>query len=332
MSVSAITASGRLLRERPDIGRYRGIYVSMDELVALQSAELSLDLKGKRKALTTIAGQHRSSFRGRGIDFDEVRIYQPGDDVRNIDWRVTARTGQVHTKLYREERERPVYLVVDQRESLFFGSRKAFKSVVAARTAALLAWASRAQGDRVGGFLFNDRQVQELRPKEGKKGIQTFFRALVQFNQALDGHFDPRLSSRQTITHALTGLGQVVRPGSLVFLISDFQHFDDITLQHLSLCTRHSDMIAIQIQDALEKQLPPAGVYGFSDGVNSLRLNTGVRNVRKDYALRHVEQQTHLRNQFNRIAVPLIEIATHDSLTERLSAALGLKASAGLKQ
>lgn len=321
-----VTAS-KMLQERPDMERYRGVYISMDELVALQAADLDLDLRGKRKALTAVAGQHRSSFRGRGIDFDEVRIYQPGDDVRNIDWRVTARTGRVHTKLFREERERPVYLVVDQRESMFFGTQKAFKSVVAARIAGLLAWASRDQGDRVGGFLFNDEHVQEIRPKEGKKGIQTFFRLLLQFNQSLEGQQESRTSSRQTITQALGGLNQVVRPGSLIFLISDFQHFDDITLQHLSLCSRHSDLIAIQVQDLMEKQLPPPGTYGFSDGLRSVRLNTSARNVRKDYALRYVERQTRLRDQLSSIAVPLIEIGTHEMLAERLRAALGLKAS-----
>lgn len=322
----------KLLQERPDIAHYRGVYASMDELVALQAADLDLDLRGKRKALTAVAGQHRSSFRGRGIDFDEVRIYQPGDDVRNIDWRVTARTGKVHTKLFREERERPVYLVVDQRESMFFGSQNAFKSVVAARVAALLAWASRSHGDRIGGFLFNDSDVQELRPKEGKKGIQLFFRMLIQFNQMLAGRFDPRNSSRQSITQALSGLNRVVRPGSLIFLISDFQHFDDITLQHLSLCARHSDLIAIQIQDLMERQLPPPGTYGFSDGERNLLIDTSPRDLRKRYSLRYVERQTRLRDQLSRIAVPLIEIATHDILTERLQATLGLKAKAGIPQ
>lgn len=322
----------KMLQERPDIARYRGVYASMDELVALQAADLDLDLRGKRKALSAVAGQHRSSFRGRGIDFDEVRIYQPGDDVRNIDWRVTARTGKVHTKLFREERERPVYLVVDQRESMFFGTQNAFKSVVAARVAALLAWASRSHGDRIGGFLFNDSDVQELRPKEGKKGIQALFRMLIQFNQMLEGRCDPRGGSRQSITQALGGLNQVVRPGSLIFLISDFQHFDDITLQHLSLCARHSDLIAIQIQDLMERQLPPPGTYGFSDGERNVRINTSARDLRKDYSLRYVERQTRLRDQLSSIAVPLIEIATHDILTERLRAALGLKAKAGVRK
>ena len=321
----------KMLHEREDIARYHGVYVSMDELVALQANDLRLDLRGKRKAVTAMAGQHRSSFRGRGIDFDEVRVYQPGDDVRNIDWRVTARTGRAHTKLFREERERPVYLVVDQRESLFFGSQNAFKSVVAARTAALLAWASRVHGDRVGGFLFNDHEVQELRPKEGKKGIQNFFRLLIQFNQALDGQRTRLEFTRHAMTQAMSHLNQVVRPGSLVFLISDFHHFEPDTLQHLTLCARHNDLVGIQIQDPLEKQLPHSGAYGFTDGMRNVRTDTSVRNVRKDYALNYVERQTQLREQLSSIGVPLIEIDTGDLITDRLRAALGLKAGMGLR-
>ena len=326
-----MSSVNKLLHERADIAQFRGVYVSMDELVALQGSELRLDLRGKRKSLAGLAGQHRSSFRGRGIDFDEVRIYQPGDDVRNIDWRVTARSGRPHTKLFREERERPVYLVVDQRESLFFGTQKAFKSVVAARTAALLAWASRSHGDRVGGFLFNDSEVQELRPREGKKGIQHFFRVLAQFNQALTGERKRLEFSRHALTHSMRHLNQVVRPGSLVFLISDFLHFEAETLQHMTLCSRHNDLVGIQIQDPLEKQLPHSGTYGFTDGQRNVRIDTSVRNVRKDYALNYVERQTELREQLGGIGVPLLEIGTGDVITDRLQAALGLKAGVGLR-
>ena len=115
------------LQERKDIQALRGVYASMDELIGLRGANLQLALSGRRNALAAMAGAHRSAFRGRGIDFDEARIYQPGDDVRNIDWRVTARTGRTYTKLFREERERPVYIVVDQRASMFFGTQNAFK-------------------------------------------------------------------------------------------------------------------------------------------------------------------------------------------------------------
>ena len=321
--------NSKVIREREDIANYRGVYVSMDELVSLRGADLQLELKGKRKALAAMAGAHHSSFRGRGINFDEVRIYQPGDDVRNIDWRVTARTGKAHTKLFREERERPVYLVVDQRQPMFFGTKNAFKSVVAARVAACLAWATRTHGDRIGGFLFNDNDVQEVRPRDGKRGIQNFFRVLLQFNQALEGQTREG-SSRQSFIQALQELNHVVRPGSLAIIISDFLHFDDISQQHLNMLSRHNDLIAIQVFDPMEKQLPPPGTYGFTDGNRSVRLNTAPHGLRKNYSLRFVERQSQLRDQLTSIAVPLIEMSTADDITERLRETLGLKASPGL--
>ncbi len=314
-----------VLKEREDLAQYHGVYVSMNELIALQASHAKLDLRGQRKSLAIMAGGHRSSFRGRGIDFDEVRVYAPGDDIRHIDWRVTARTGKVHTKLYREERERPVYIVIDQRQSMFFGTKNAFKSVVAARTAAYLAWAARDHGDRVGGFLFNDTEVHEIRPKEGKRGIQQFFRLLIQFNQTLSAKSDTAPQSRSSITSAIEGLNQVVKPGSLVFIISDFHGFDDITLQHLSLVAKHSDMIAAHISDPMEQRLPANGSYGFTDGEHSLKINTGQRELRKHFSTRYIEQHLRTKEQLTRIGVPTIDISTEHSISTVLGEALGMK-------
>ena len=315
----------QLLREREDISNYRGVYISMEELVALQSHHCNLDLRGRRKALTAIAGGHQSSFRGRGIDFDEVRIYEPGDDVRNIDWRVTARTGKPHTKLFREERERPIYIVVDQSQSMFFGSQQAFKSVIAAKAAGYLAWGSREHGDRVGGFIFNDSEVHEIRPREGKKGIQQYLRLLIQFNQNLSAA-ETVGSSRSAFVNALEGVKRVIRPGSLVFVISDFKHFDDITKQHISLVSRHSDLVAIQVTDPLEKQLPPPGSYGFTDGDKAVTVNTQSKELRKQYRLRFLDHQERIKQQLASIAIPLIELNTNESVSDKLNASLGLNA------
>ena len=215
--------------------RPEGVYVSIEDLVSMRYGTTGINLLAHKKALVSMTGGHASAFRGRGIDFSEVRIYQPGDDVRNIDWRVTARTNKPHTKLYQEERERPVYLVVDQSQSMFFGSKKSFKSVTAAKAAANLAWGALENGDRVGGFIFSDEDHHELRPKEGKRGIQHFFKTLVNFNHALNAQDPIPSTTRRTLTNALVGLNQVVRPSSLVFLISDFRSFDDIALQHLAV-------------------------------------------------------------------------------------------------
>ena len=130
----------------------RGAYVDVNELIALRFPVRQLKLSRRNRALNALAGPNKSNFRGRGIDFEEVRNYQAGDDIRTIDWRVTARTGAAHTKLFREERERPVLVVVDQRNSMFFGSQFCFKSVLAAQLGALVAWSALSDNDRVGGL------------------------------------------------------------------------------------------------------------------------------------------------------------------------------------
>lgn len=326
---SSFVQSGGVLKERENAGRFPGVYVTMEELVGLANAHCQLDLHSQRRALAAMAGSHRSAFRGRGIDFDEVRIYNPGDDVRSIDWRVTARTGRPHTKVFREERERPVYLLVDQRQTMFFGSKVAMKSVVAARTAALLAWATREQGDRLGALVFNDLHAHELRPKEGKRGIQAFFRVLVQFNQWLGSEMPAARVTRQPVSQALQSLAHVVRPGSLVFLISDFHSFDSICLQELSMVKRHSDVIGLSIHDPLEKQLPPAGTYGFTDGGRSVRVDTTDKQFRKRFSLRFLQQQSDLRDQFNSLGIPLVDISTDVDLPTALHGALGFRSRKG---
>ena len=155
------------------------IHVSTQHLIQLRHAAQSLPLKtAKVRALQT--GQYYSPFRGRGMEFDEVRLYQPGDDVRTLDWRVTARTGKAHTKLFREERERAVYVWVDFRNPMFFATRGVFKSVMAAKIAALLSWSAHHQRDRVGGLLFSDDQHYELRPRGGKSSVLHLSQLLSQ--------------------------------------------------------------------------------------------------------------------------------------------------------
>src|SRR6056300_461999 len=149
----------------------RGAYATLEDLIALRFPAQQLRLARRKKALSALTGPNKSNFRGRGIDFEEVRSYQPGDDIRTIDWRVTARTGSAHTKLFREERERPVLVVVDQRSSMFFGSSHCFKSVLAAQLASLIAWSALDAGDRVGGLVFNGEEHREIRPRRSRKNV-----------------------------------------------------------------------------------------------------------------------------------------------------------------
>jgi len=177
----------------------------------------------------------------------------------------------------------------------------------------------------VGGFLFNDSEVHEIRPKEGNRGIQQFFRLMIQFNQTLSAQNSVTNHSRSSITSAIEGLHQVVKPGSLVFIISDFQGFDDITLQHLSLIAKHSDMIAAHISDPMEQRLPPTGSYGFTDGQRNIKINTGSHDLRKRFRTRFIEHHLRIKEQLTKIGIPTIDISTGQSISTTLAEALGMK-------
>jgi len=158
----------------------------LTDLISLRFEATRLALPRNIRATHPISGQQRSKIQGRGVDFSEVRLYQPGDDVRSIDWRVTARTDRPHTKLFQEEKERPVMVLIDQGPSLFFGSKVRFKSVAAARLGVMLAWSALGEGDRVGGIIFNDEGHDEIRPRRSRKSV------LHLANKVLPGRRDTR--------------------------------------------------------------------------------------------------------------------------------------------
>ena len=197
----------------------RGAYAQLNDLISLRFPARQLSLARRNRALSVLAGPNKSNFRGRGIDFEEVRTYQPGDDIRTIDWRVTARTGSAHTKLFREERERPVLVVVDQRSGMFFGSSHCFKSVLAAQLASLLAWSALDAGDRVGGLVFNGTQHREVRPRRSRKTVLALLSQVAEYNDSLP--LDTA-SAPQSFADMLSNLRRIARPGSSLFLVSDF--------------------------------------------------------------------------------------------------------------
>ncbi|HEY5674757.1 MAG TPA: DUF58 domain-containing protein [Malonomonas sp.] len=262
------------------------------------------------------AGNYLSGFKGRGMEFAEVRPYFPGDDLRSIDWRVTARTGRTHTKLFREERERPVLLWVDYRAPMFFATRGAFKAVVAARAAALLAWSAIAQGDRLGGLIFSDQQHLELRPLQGKSAALHFIRNLVEHpawkrNTATQQTSPPLLWDFAKLRHA-------TRPGSSVFLISDFRHLAPQAEKNIGQLARHNDLALLCIHDPLEEQLPPAGHYKIAQGNKELLLDTGDHRVRQQYQDNFQRRRDNLAKLCRQHRMTLLHCSTTDNLVQKL--------------
>lgn len=291
-----------------------GIEAKVDDLIGLRFRAQRLELSIARRARRSMSGAHGSRFRGRGMEFAESRIYQPGDDVRSIDWRVTARTGRPHTKLFQEERERPVILLVDLGASMFFGTRTAYKSVVAAETAALIAWAAMHGGDRVGALVSGRSAHVEIKPVAGRRGVLRVLRALANLSRAPADDQEQRISLSENLLRAR----HVARPGSLLVLISDFYGLDDEAAGHLTRMRPHNDMLACWIHDALEREPPPPGRYAVSDGWQTAPLDTVSSRARARYRASFADNMERMRAIMGRLAIPLLPIATGDDVAGSL--------------
>jgi uncharacterized protein (DUF58 family) len=289
----------------------RGAYAQLNELIALRFPARQLRLARKNRALSALAGPNKSNFRGRGIDFEEVRSYQPGDDIRSIDWRVTARTGSAHTKLFREERERPVLVVVDQRGSMFFGSSHCFKSVLAAQLAGFVAWSALDAGDRVGGLVFSDTTHREIRPRRSRKTVLALLSHVAQYNQALPAEPGSAVGG---FADMLANLRRIARPGSSLFLLSDFRGAaDEHAREHLFQLAQHTEITAIACSDPMEAELPRAGHYAVTNGTQRSELNTADRELRRAYRSRAQQQQELLSQDMLRLGIPMLQAATNQA-------------------
>jgi uncharacterized protein (DUF58 family) len=285
------------------------VKVNLKTLVNLasQAASLNLHHSGIR---ATQSGGYVSRFRGRGMEFDEVRLYQPGDDVRSIDWKVTARTDKPHTKIFREERERPVFISVDNRPTMQFATRGVFKSVQAAKLAALIAWAAQRNGDRIGGQIFSEQSCYELKPQHGKHGVLRFFNSLVN---------PPAVPmAEMSFEHVLARLNQHAKPGSLIYLISDFRGFNHQAENYLAKLARHCQVVLIFVYDPLEKALPEQGRYRFTDNQREVVMDSADKMRLFRYQQRFLVLQQHLVAVAQKNRLKLIQCDTTQNPLECL--------------
>jgi uncharacterized protein (DUF58 family) len=259
------------------------VFISLKTLIDLAKPAAGLNLK-RRSIHAQQSGGYLSPIKGRGMEFEESRIYQAGDDIRSIDWRVTARTGKTHTKVFREERERPVFISVDNRPAMHFATRGVFKSVLAAKLAGLLAWAAQHQGDRIGGQLFSELACCELKPQNGRHAVLRFLNMLVREDDV------NKATTSMTFEHVLARLTQHAHPGSLVYIISDFRGINDAAELHLAKLAQHCQVVLIFVYDALESHLPTKGRYRFTDGTQDVVIDTSDTQRVETYH-QHFEQR-----------------------------------------
>jgi uncharacterized protein (DUF58 family) len=284
-----------------------GTRLILEDLIRLRAAARGLELGARRQALSVQAGGYLSAYRGRGLEFDEVRAYQAFDDARTIDWRVTARRGRPHTKLFREERERPVLLLADLHRGMYFGSRRRFKSVLAGQLAALLGWAALRAGNRVGGLVHGVEGHKEIQPAPRERGLLPLLRALVRLQPVQPGAWVPG-----RLDQALARLARLAHPGSLVFLLSDFRELGVDVGKHLGALARHNDVIAGFLYDPLETAAPPAGRYRLGSGSSRLVLDTGQTAVAQRWASQFQDHREAVRDLCRRHRVHFMTVATSD--------------------
>src|SRR3990167_1556349 len=286
-----------------------GVIVTLSELIATQ--RYAEDVRYPPDGYALRPGQHRSKLRGRGVDFSEARNYQAGDEIKHMEWRVTARTGRPHIKVYHEERERPVVILVDFNPSMYFGTKIAFKSVVAAKLAAILAWTGAKQGDRIGGFLFSEKEHHEFIPRSRQAGVLPFLAELCHYTEQYNPH---SLASPRELSHALLRLRRVAKPGSIIALISDFYSMDDDTIKHLNHLRAHNDILAYHICDRLELTPPPPNRYAISNGYENLILDTTLDKVRFGYQFHFEKQINQLKTKLKKLQIQYIQTTSEMDL------------------
>ena len=287
-----------------------GVIAELKELIALRRAAQTVCYRPEGRVRRI--GNHLSLMRGRGMDFAEVRNYQAGDEIRHMEWRVTARTGRPHVKLYQEERERPVVILTDFNPSMYFGTRLAFKSVVAARLAAVLAWTAIKQGDRIGGLLFSATNHHEFTPKGREIGVLPFLAALSQYTQERDNC--AQSPAVKVLSQELLRLGRVTHPGSMVVLISDFYNMDKDCERHLSRIRAHNDVLVYHICDPLELTTPKPQQYAMTDGKQEILLDTTLKNVSQAYQNYCAQRILQLQNQFKRLQIQYEQVTAATDL------------------
>ena len=297
-----MSAAAGLLQRSP-------VRVGFADLLRLRAAGESVRLTAPRIRAVG-AGGHLSPYKGRGVEFDESRLYQPGDDLRTIDWRVTARTGKPHTKVFREERNRPVFVWLDLRRPMLFATRGVYKGVRAADMAALIAWSAIANGDRLGGLVFSETEHHELRPSLGLRAALKFLQRIG--TDSLWNPPAPEAAVEGDADHALLRLTRVARPGSLIFLLSDFRQLGADAERHLRKLAGHCELFLVQFFDPVEAELPPPGRYRIQSAGRTFSIETGNQAMRARYHERFQARRDRLRALARLRGVHLIECATTD--------------------
>ena len=312
----------RIRRQVPEVDRPRGAYANLDDLIRIRFKARDFSFKPRQPIHSILSGRYASRLRGRGLNFEELRRYMPGDDIRTMDWKVTARTRSPHVRVYTEEKDRAVLLVVDQRLNMFFGTRDRMKSVTAAELAALGAWRSLDVGDRVGLVVFNDTDVIDIKPQRSQKTVMSILRAVLRMNQEL------RIGSGVTpgperLNEALTKAVRLAPHDVLVVVISDFFGANEQTERLVAQLAAHNDVLGLLVHDPMRLD-PVARSISVSDGALQMPLDLANKRVREAITKDYREEQERITHFLHQLSAPLLLVSNEGDVVEQVRRLLGV--------
>jgi uncharacterized protein (DUF58 family) len=299
-----------------------GAHVSIRDLVRLRHQGQGFSFLPRQPIQSQLAGVHGSRLRGRGLDFDELRVYLPGDDIRDIDWKVTARMRKPHTRTFTEERDRATLVLVDQRVNMFFGSRLQMKSVTAAHAAALCVWRVLAQGDRPGAIVFDDAECVEIRPHRSHARAMAILGATCRMNRALRAEGGRRSEPGQ-LNEVLRRATRLAAHDHLVVLVSDLDGANDETPLLMNRLSRHNDVLVVLVYDPLERELPDASLLVVSDGELQLEVDARNKGLRREFTRVFQDMVDSGRKELHKRSIPLLPISTAEPVASQVREQLG---------
>lgn len=299
-----------------------GIYISLEELVKLEYVADGFSFLPKQPIHSVLSGRHASRLRGRGLNFEELRGYLHGDDIRHIDWKVTARTQKPYVRVYTEEKERPVLIICDQRISMFFGTRVEMKSVTAAKLAGLSAWRILKSDDRIGGIVFNDSDITEIKPQRSRANAHQYFKTISEFNSKLNVNSGVKPNPGM-LNVVLEQISQIAKHDYLIIIISDFHGLDDGSKKHLLSLAEHNDVLSFLVYDTAAISLPEDGKYVFSENEMQIEVNFENKKIHSPISNFTSGRLHDVDTKLKEIGIPIFRINNADDIGKQLRTHFG---------
>jgi uncharacterized protein (DUF58 family) len=299
------------------------LQVSLEELLEIGRHIKGLNFTPHQKSNSILMGRHASKLRGRGMDFLELKNYVQGDDTRTIDWKATRRSGKAHVRMFQEERDRAVYIVLSQQANMFFGSQGSFKSVQAAKVASLVLHSVMKQGDRVGGVVFDDEQTNFFKASKNKQQSLAMLEQIAQVNSFLTTRQTKTLNPKM-FNNALDTLRSHIKHDDLIILIGDGSGLDEQSQHKLTIMAQHNDVIGVIVYDPLEQKLPREQNLLFSWDDNYLEVDANKAEFEERYSSLYDEKVQNYKNLSLTQRIPLFEISTDKDVVLQLRSQLGV--------